>query len=133
MGGCYVSEEVIHNNPLQYVTSGLRYDFRGFSRKCPFVKIAVVDITLMSHNSILPHTLTKVNTPIEYIKKILEKYIPRKVFYWPIYTTEGIFFIYQEDIRKAYISHARRTRPFETVRARKIYLRYPSLADWKHF
>jgi len=46
---------------------------------------------------------------------------------------------YQEDIytpRKIsgrHISDARRTRPSETVRSRKIYLGYPSLADWKHF
>ena len=90
---------MIHNNPLQYVTSGLRCDFWGLSRKYPYVAyVAVVDITYVPSPPSYHTPHMKVNTPIEHIGNISQKYTGM----WN--PTEGRSLAYRE-ISGRHISH----------------------------
>ena len=116
MGGCYVSEEVIHNNPLQYVTSGLRCGFRGLLRKYPYaLPYAVVDITYVPSSPSYHTPPLDVNTPIEYIRNTRRTRVFRNTFGTLLTHPEVIFFWiypYERYLWDIYVSDARRTRVF---------------------
>ena len=119
------------NTPIEYVRKISEKYIKKISEK--YIKKILLEIYFKKRPSLVYRNTSRIYRenisgryffglyPTEDIRKI---YIPRKVFPWPIYPTEGISFIYQKISRRIYLSCPSDTA-FRTCYTQKNISRIP--------